>query len=68
MVIFKSSYSWVFLVLTIVCLWLGISSLLDDEPDILQLRDYLAWALIILSFVSGYHFVQVTFRSAPKSY
>lgn len=63
---FKSVYSWVFLILTIACLWLGVSALFEEDADILQLRDYLAWVLIVLGLVAGYHFIQITFRNEPK--
>lgn len=64
--VFKSGYSWVFLILAVLSLWIGISGLLDNEPDIFGLRDSLAWVVILAGVFSAYQFISITFRTNNK--
>lgn len=60
---FKSSYSWMYLILGAISLLVGISGLLDSEPDILGLRDSLAWVVVFAGVFCVYQFVSVTFKA-----
>jgi len=65
--LFKSTYSWTYLILAITCSSLGVSGLLDSDPDVFGLRDTLAWILALGGVFAGYQFINITFRNGLHS-